>query len=81
MLIKILLKKNNKKIEQFIAELVVINITQEIKNKTIEVKKQNSLKLPDAIIAATSLVYQLPLLTSDKQFKTLEMLDLILYEG
>ena len=33
-------QKEQQKIEYFIAELGVINITQEIKNKTIEVKKK-----------------------------------------
>ncbi len=33
------------------------------------VKQQYNLKLPDAIIAATSICYDLPLLTCDKEFK------------
>ncbi|MDB4921700.1 MAG: hypothetical protein JWQ54_3683 [Mucilaginibacter sp.] len=38
------------------------------------------MKLPDSIIAGTSISLNLPLITSDKQFKTLIGLDLVYYE-
>jgi predicted nucleic acid-binding protein len=36
--------------------------------------------LPDAIIASTSLIYGLPLVTADKGYSKIEELDLILIE-
>ena len=51
-----------------------------IKEQTIELRKKHSIKLPDAIIAATSLVYGLPLVTADKGFSKIDELDLILVE-
>lgn len=38
------------------------------------------MKLPDSIIAATSLVYGLPLISADKGFSKIEELDFILIE-
>ena len=73
--------KEQKQIQEFINELEVLNINQAIKNTTIITKQKSSLKLPDAIIAATSIVYQITLLSADKQFKTIENLDLIFYES
>jgi hypothetical protein len=42
--------------------------------------KKNYLELPDSIIAATAISLKLPLITSDKQFKTIEHLNLLYYE-
>ena len=43
-------------LNNFIANSVVYELDQNIKIKAIEVRKEFRLKLPDAIIAATSLV-------------------------
>lgn len=47
---------------------------------TIELRKKYSIKLPDAVIAATSLTFEIPLVTADKTFSTIDELDLILLE-
>ena len=47
----------------FINDAVVIELEQPIKLKTAEVRKTHRIKLPDAIIAATALVYNLTLIT------------------
>jgi len=51
-----------------------------IKEQTIRLKRKYNIKLPDAIIASTSLVYGIPLVTADKGFSKIEELDLILIE-
>jgi len=51
-----------------------------IKDKYIEIRRKHYLKLADAIIAATSLAFNFPLITSDKQFKTIKELNLISYQ-
>ncbi|WP_416194676.1 PIN domain-containing protein [Sediminibacterium sp.] len=56
------------------------NITEEIKKNTIEIRKNTNLKLPDCIIAATSITLDIPLITSDKQLSNLHGLNIILYE-
>lgn len=48
-----------------------------IKTKCIEIRNKYKLKIPDAIIAASAIVYNLPLITSDKEFEQVKELDLI----
>jgi len=72
--------KEKKIIITFLKELIVININDDIKANTIELKKKFHLKLPDCIIAGTSSWLKIPLVTSDKQFKTLTNFDLVYYE-
>jgi predicted nucleic acid-binding protein len=69
-----------KSIENFLQELVVININETIKQNAIKVKQGSNLKLPDSIIAGTSIALKLPLVTSDKQFKNIQNLNLVYYE-
>lgn len=72
--------KEQKVISNFLKELVVININDEINENTIDLKKKHQMKLPDCIIAATASWLKIPLLTSDKQFKILANFDLVCYE-
>lgn len=46
----------------------IFNIDNNIKEKTIELRRKYNLKLPDAIIAATAETKALPLITNDKSF-------------
>jgi|SRR5690606_305291 len=68
------------KLKQLINDCFGIEWSLEIKKMTIELRKKYSIKLPDAIIAATSLTYEIPLVTADKTFSTIDELDLILLE-
>lgn len=52
-----------KTIETFVADATVLAINEDIVNKTIAIRKSKKVKLPDAIIAATALVYDLTLLS------------------
>jgi predicted nucleic acid-binding protein len=67
-------------IKSFIEECTVIDITPGIKETAILVRKNYSLKLPDSIILATSLWLNMPLVTADKDFKKVEIADLIFFE-
>jgi predicted nucleic acid-binding protein len=49
--------------EKFIANSKVIELYNNVKRKTIDIRKNHKIKLPDAIIAATALVYDLELIT------------------
>jgi hypothetical protein len=80
--IEILSFKNNKTediiyLKSLIKDCYSIGIEDEIKNETIDLKRKFNIKLPDAIIAATSIVYNIPLVTSDQDFKKIKKLDLI----
>lgn len=72
--------KEKHTIESFLEDFVIVNIDEKLKLNTIEVKKNSNMKLPDSIIAATAITLKLPLITSDKQFKTIGDLNLVYYE-
>jgi predicted nucleic acid-binding protein len=59
---------------------LIIDINSGIKHKAIEIRKEARLKLPDAIIAATAMSMDLPLLTADKAFSKIADPRIILYE-
>jgi hypothetical protein len=69
------------KIENFIQECIIIEMATLIKEYTINLRKKFYLKLPDSIIAATSLYINIPLVTADNGFKKLaEEVDLVFYQ-
>lgn len=67
-------------IKGLLKNCLIIDIRSEIKDLTIEIRRKSKLKIPDAIVAATAFYSKLPLLTADKQFRTVDELDLIMYE-
>ncbi|AYL98372.1 type II toxin-antitoxin system VapC family toxin [Mucilaginibacter celer] len=73
-------EKEEKKIKNLLDDCTVISMSNSLKDKYVDVKKKHALKLPDAIIAATAILYNLPFITSDKQFRTIDKLKLIVYE-
>ncbi|UCH92534.1 MAG: hypothetical protein JSV88_19870 [Candidatus Aminicenantes bacterium] len=52
----------------------IINL---LKEETIELKKKNTIKLPDAVICATALVNNLTLVTDDEGLFNIEGLNVI----
>ena len=67
-------EENN--IRLFLLNCKEISLTDEIKEKTIEIRKKYKTKLPDAIVAASAIVNNLPLITADKGFNQIEELNL-----
>lgn len=53
-------------------DLTIIDINQQIKEVTIELRKRHGLKVPDCLIAATAIHLDLPLVTTDKHFDRLK---------
>jgi predicted nucleic acid-binding protein len=51
--------------ETFVNASNVLPINDEVVNQTIALRKSRKIKLPDALIAATALVYNLTLLTNN----------------
>jgi hypothetical protein len=49
-------------VRNFISDTRVFDLEQNIKLQTAEIRKKHKIKLPDAIIAATALDYNLTLL-------------------
>jgi predicted nucleic acid-binding protein len=69
-----------KKIQQFISECTIIDITPSIKEYVISIRQKYNIKLPDSIIVATSLWLNMPLITADQDFKKVEIADLIYFK-
>jgi len=65
-------------LSEFISASQVINLEEAIILKTIEIRKTYGLKLPDAIIAATAIVYNQKLISAnDADFKRIDGFDFI----
>jgi len=47
--------QENQKIEEFLDEFIFVNIDENVKLNTIEVRKTSGMKLPDSIIAETAM--------------------------
>jgi predicted nucleic acid-binding protein len=67
-------------LDEFIEDVNVVNINIPIKQKTIEVRRDYKLKLPDSIIAASALIENVSFITADKGFRKLPELDIVLYD-
>lgn len=56
----------------------ILDLTSDIVNKCIDIRKKQKTKLPDAIIAATALVHDFTLITRNiSDFKNIDDLKLI----
>lgn len=67
-----------KKLKKMLDDCIIIDLSPEIKDMAIELRQQYAIKTPDAIIAATSKFMQLPIVTSDRGFKKLKDIEVIL---
>lgn len=67
-----------KNVESFIDLAHVFELTNEVALKTIELRKSYKTKLPDAIVAATALVFDLTIITRNtKDFLKINGLEVI----
>jgi predicted nucleic acid-binding protein len=69
-----------KSIELFLEECAIIDVNSGIKEITKQLRRSYSLKLPDAIIAATAIFLGIPLLSADKHFERIDDLTFVRYE-
>ena len=60
------------RVRAFLADIAVTDLTQAIKSHAVELRKRYSLKLPDAIVAATALALDATLLTNDQRLLALK---------
>ncbi len=68
----------NRVVNEFMDKASIIGLDNLIVDKTIEVRRKNKIKIADAIIAGTSLVYNYILVTRNiKDFTKIENLELI----
>ncbi len=70
--------ENQHLLASFVHDISVLELTSSIADRCIEVRRQHRIKLPDAIIAATALVYRLKLVTRNvSDFKNIEGLHVL----
>ena len=62
-------------INSFLDGMTILDINDAIKSETKRIGRTSKLKLPDAIVAATSSYLNCPLMTGDKSFQRLTDLD------
>jgi len=71
-------KKEEKEISELCENFDRIFLTKEIEKETIRIRKVHKIKLPDAIIAATAIVYNLTLVTHNiDDFKNIQELKIL----
>jgi predicted nucleic acid-binding protein len=75
-----LTEQEERGLKALINDCFYVDWNAEIKETTIKLRKEYSIKLPDSIIAASSLYLGVPLITADKGFAKIKALDLILLE-
>jgi predicted nucleic acid-binding protein len=75
-----LAKDDHKLIQSFLDHCIIAELTKPIRDITIKIRRQHRLKIPDAIIAATSIHLDFPLLTMDSDFKKISILHAIILE-
>jgi len=70
--------KDMEVLRNFISDAMVIELERPIKLKTAEIRRASKAKLPDAIIAATAIVYDLTLITRNTaDFKSIQGLQVV----
>jgi predicted nucleic acid-binding protein len=57
-----------------------IGHSQDISDIVINLRRNYTIKIPDAIIAASSLVFNLPIITADKAFAKIKEIDCIIID-
>ncbi|MBU3660673.1 MAG: type II toxin-antitoxin system VapC family toxin [Flavobacteriales bacterium] len=65
-------------LNSFINDATVLDLNEKVVEATIDIRKKHKTKLPDAIIAATALVYDLVVITRNtSDFKNIEGLKVL----
>jgi predicted nucleic acid-binding protein len=64
-------------IKEFLDECLLIDYSYQIRQQTILVKQQYNLKIADAFIAATSLEFDIALISADKVFSRVNELNFV----
>jgi predicted nucleic acid-binding protein len=70
-------EKNEAIIKDFVDNSNVLDISQKVVACCVQIRRSKKIKTPDAIIAATAIVYSLTLITSDSDFANIPGLALI----
>lgn len=61
-------KTKERLLKQFVSDATILALSPEIVTECVRLRRSRKIKTPDAIIAATALVHDLTLITSDQGF-------------
>ena len=67
-------------LKALLSDCIIFPLDTAVKDRAIHIRRTYGTKLPDSIVAATSLECAVPLITADKGFKKILELDLRLLE-
>ncbi len=67
-------------IHSLIESCTIVDINSEIKKYVVTIRNNHKIKLPDAIVAATSLYLNTLLVTADKGFEKIKEINAAIYE-
>ncbi len=76
-----LTKEDILKIKSLLNYFQIVDIDKRIKEKTIYIRKNYGIKLPDSLICATSIEYNAMLVSNDKQLKKIKELQVLSLES
>ena len=62
---RIMSDEDEQDIREFLDDVIIVPLNEEIEEKAIELRRNTTLKLPDSIVAATAIVLDAILLTDD----------------
>lgn len=75
-----LTKSQTKIIRSFLGECVIVELSRRVREIAINIRKKQKLKLPDAVIAATSIHLDFPLVTMDTDFEKVKNLNAVVID-
>lgn len=70
-------KSKEKLIKSFIKDSIVISLSPEIVSQCVKIRRSKKIKTPDAILAATAIIYDFTLISNDFVFKSIKSLKTI----
>ncbi len=73
-------KTKKSQLNDILEDCTIFEMNAQIKKTCIKIRQEYKMKIPDAIIASTAMVYKIPLITSDRDFEKVKEIDLIFIE-
>ena len=73
-------EEEGRKISELLSECFIVDINREIKTIVPKLRMNNKLKIPDAIVCASSIFLNLPFFTADKHLAKVEEANVLFYE-
>lgn len=70
-------KRKEAIVKAFIGDANILPLSPDVVAQCVKIRRRKKIKTPDAIIAATAIVHNLTLITSDSDFKSIRGLKII----